>query len=780
MRAIDINFSVSNATERGEMRSTDTGTIALRSSGGSPSLRALTEEPGDHDESAYTSDKLNENKIDKLDIFLSLKAEGGASYFKHFADAAIERLEMPSAGSHTYKVRVLIPYSERSMYEGKEFDIVVVANAKDDLSTGISSLEDLKRKVQTDDLNPTSGASAPQPQSHFLMDGIGSTGMVHFTDNLHTVATPILLHRAAAKIRLRMPQELKIFNNQNGQKVQYHLVGNLQVKLVSYVTKTSLLKGSPYEVQAGEWISTPYRDMTLRSLPAREGSTVTSYLSSFPFYAYESRWGKAGDVREAHLIVKANLAPKRPDGALGAGKDYYYRIPLNYTMAITGVDSNTLHRVDRNHLYDILSEIEVLGSESEDEPVDISSHVAVQPWNTPDVIDGSLSDAHYLLVKEKNPKILNIDHYQIEYTSDLPVDIEILEVYYEYYDKGVYVREENPDQGTIRATEPHTRGHIDIRHKIPVNYLPLYINFKVKQREGILEETVKAIQYPHRYLTYIQSPGRSGGRTLVKINGNWDSGYTSDFRYHTTFGTIWNTNIIQNNNIFTKITTLVPEPGEKIGKPRDPSAPGNTATDADAGELISPEFIMATQYGMSVRVPQYTTSTTYEGWTWDYYYFTAGYGPASKTFPQVWPYRNETTLDNSAGYKRIYRDYNTAGERAKKYFEGEYGKTGYYKEHYVNSAGFRVSRSVHKTFEYDGSWRIPTAAELRAVAKIQHDPNSKTKHLLEGTYYWCAQTDHVVDVQNATSKFPIHSTSSTYVTNVRLIFDTWEWQVEGE
>lgn len=504
--------------------------------------------------------------------------------------------------------------------------------------------------------------------------------------------------------------------------------------------------------------------MTLRSLPAREGSTVTSYLSSFPFYAYESRWGKAGDVREAHLIVKANL---RPDGASGAGKDYYYRIPLNYTIAITGVDPNTLHRVDRNHLYDILSEIEVLGSESEDEPMDISSHVAVQPWNTPDVIDGSLSDAHYLLVKEKNPKILNIDHYQVEYSSDLPVEIEILEVYYEYYDKGVYVRKENPDQGTIIASDTHTRGHIDINHKIPINYLPLYINFKVKQRGGILEETVKAIQYPHRYLTYKESPGLSGGKSL-------DAGgqeIYSDFRYHTSFGALYKGHV-ENNRIFTKITTLVPEPGEKIGKPQDPTAPGNTATDADAGELISPEFIMATQYGMTTDIPQYTAYYNYV--RWEVVHFAAYHGPRSTLYPERDPYYHPRS--NEASTRQIYRDYNTAADRAKKYFEGEYGANGDYTEHYENTRRRHASRLVRKEFKYNGHWRIPTAAELKVIAKIQDDENTEVTGLLLGDIYWCAEEGYGVRINDRAHNKEKLSRN----TAVRLIFDTWEWQVEGE
>lgn len=770
MKAIDICFSIANATEKQKMRATNTGEPQPRSSWESSFLRAI--EDGDRDQDAYTPNQLNENKIERIDIFLIRET---SSFFKHFPNSSVERLSTPSSGNNTYKVRVLIPYSDLSTYQGYDFKIIVVANAKEtSFSSDVNSFEDLKRKIQEDDLNPLEGSTTPKAQPYFLMDGIGTTGTVLFSENLYTVTAPISLYRAAAKIRLRMPQELKIFDHQNGKKTQYHLQGNLQVKLVSYTDKTSLLKDNPYQVQDGEWKSTPYREMTLKTLPAREGSSNTSFLAAFPFYAYESLWGESG-IREAHLIVKAKL---RPEGANASdqGRDYFYRIPLNYAKAVTGVDAKKLHRIERNHLYDILSDIEVLGSLSENEPVDISSYVAVQPWNMPDRVDGALTEAHYLLVKEKKPKILNVSDYSIEYASDMPVEIKIERIYYEYYNSygQKITREENPFKATIEATSPHTQGRINIHHEIPKNYLPLHINFKVKQIGGLLEETVNATQYPHRYLTYHESPGLSGGKSFDSSGAE----IFADFRYHTSFGSTnsgdWTTTG-QTNKIFTKITTLVPEPGEKIGNPQDATQPGNTSTDASAGELISPEFIMATQYGMSTAVPQYNNeySATTSGWST--LYFANGYGPDSDSFPREWPYWNYRYVNNAAGKKDFYRDYDTAGDRAKKYFEGEYGENKIYTEHYITTTSSKKTRSVRKEFKNNGYWRIPTAAELKVIAKIQDDPNTEVKDLLRGDIYWCAETGYGVRVHQPQNGYPKEAISST---NVRLIFDTWRWSEE--
>lgn len=785
MKAIDFCFSIANATEKKEMRATDTGKLQPRSSWGSSLLRAV--EDGDRDQEAYTPNQLNENKIERIDIFLIRET---SSFFKHFPDTSVERLSIPSSGNNTYKVRVLIPYSDLSAYQGNDFKIIVVANAKETLfSSGVNSLEDLKRKIQEDELNLLEGGVTPKAQPCFLMDGIGTTGTVLFSENLYTVTAPISLYRAAAKIRLRMPQELVIFDHQNGKKTQYHLQGNLQVKLVSYTNKTSLLRDNPYQVQDGEWKSTPYREMTLKTLPAREGSSNTSFLAAFPFYAYESLWNESGNIREAHLIVKAKL---RPEGANASdqGRDYFYRIPLNYAKPITGVDAKKLHRIERNHLYDILSNIEVLGSLSENEPVDISSYAAVQPWNTPDRVDGALTEAHYLLVREKMPRILNVADYSIDYASDMPVRVEIQEVYYEYYESdGTYKKiEEDYNRTIIVPTEPHTGGKINIHHEVPKNYLPLYITFKVKQIGGLLEETVRAVQYPHRYLTYEKSPGLSGGKSFDE----WGREIFADFRYHTGFGSIPDALGVQKNDILTKITTLVPEPGEKIGKPLDPSAPGNTSTDAAAGELISPEFMMATQYGVSASVPQYQ-SFGLEGWATPSLTYEAGYGPTSKRFKPESPYYSYWY---GHIYERrqqsLYRNYSSAGERAKRYFEGEYGANGVYVEHYRTAERYadgsvvyvdgrtravNASRTIRKKFANDGHWRIPTAAELRVVAKIQADPNTPVKDLLRGQIYWCAETGYGVYVQDPDKIYPKRTPYSN-TTNVRLVFDTWQFSEE--
>lgn len=285
MGAIDFQLSIVNAPEeqQGVVRSTDKGE-PLPTFHSLRSLLRATEEAGDLDQEAYEPNRLNENKIERLDLFLCSTAAAPA-FFRHFPNSKVERLPSSSV-SNIHKVRILLPYEELATYEGHSFEVVVVANAKENSLAEVSSLDQLQQKVQEDNLQLMSG-DEPQAQPYFLMDGKGTTGTVHFSDNLYSMPTPVDLYRAAAKIRLRV-QDADIHDYQNGKTTKYVRDENLQVKLVSYLNKTSLLAGHPYTPQSGDWQTSPYREVIPKKLPARDGKT--DFLATFPFYSYESRW----------------------------------------------------------------------------------------------------------------------------------------------------------------------------------------------------------------------------------------------------------------------------------------------------------------------------------------------------------------------------------------------------------------------------------------------------------------------------------------------------------
>lgn len=789
MAAIELAVKVKNQQTGGALRSTSTAMA----------LRALPTEPGNK----YDND-LNENKIDNVEVFI------------FNANGTLKRRASNTSGVQktgdelTTNLRILIPYGEIGQYEGSNFKIVVVANATVSIPT-INTLAELRQVIQeTTDIN-----EPDTPQQKFLMDGEIESQTITWGNNVvYTVPGELPLRRAASKIRLRV-KDININVTENTSTVHYEMVGDPQVKLVHYTEKTSLLQNAPYAIQPADWKNAVYRPMVTKTFSDKvndtdqNNPTNTFLAANVPFYAYENDWSQESD-RETYLMVKLTLKAKDASGTYGDEKDYFYRIPVNYRMPVPGMadeEKAGLYKLQRNYLYDIVSSIGILGSEDEAEPIDVAAYVAVQPWNLPDVIDGSIRNAHYLVVKELTPLMPNMETREVGYLSDLPVTVTINKTSYTYYDaqgsKVVYV--DNGTNVTITTTKvdgtPSTQTltykttyngktitkfdgttvtadetdplnkKLVIKHPVPTNYVPFEIDFTVTHvmpatEPGTpLSQKVHVTQYPPKYVTGTKSPGYVGGTSDVA---------GADFRFHDKLGSRayypnTTTSAAQTNDVFYKITTVVNAGTERIGDPTDDN--GKTRADAASNQLISPEFIIATQHGMSL--PVYQRGKMFPlGWQkkGD---FGKRYGPYSSRFNDRSPYYDpsEFNYDNYDGYPQyVMNAYRDAEDRCYNYFEGEYGTNGTYTEFYINSSRVFTQRDVYKTFKYQGRWRLPTAAELEYINGIQDAAGSAVKSLLWGQYYWSAQTNKAFNFN--TNVWDNNSTSNTPF--VRCIFDTYK------
>lgn len=754
------------------------------------STRALPTEPGNK----YDND-LNENKIDNIEVFIF---DATGTLMKRASN--ISGIQKTGDELRT-NLRILIPYKDITLYENKSFKIVAIANATVAIPA-VTTLAELQKVMQeTADIN-----KPDTPQAKFLMDGEIESQPITWGNNVvYTVPGELPLRRAASKIRLRI-KDININVTENASTVYYELVGEPQVKLVHYTEKTSLLQNAPYAIQPTDWKSAVYRPMVTKTFSDKvndtdqNNPTNTFLAANVPFYAYENDWSQESD-RETYLIVKLSLHAKDASGTYGDEKDYFYRIPVNYRMPVPGMtdeEKAALYKLQRNYLYDIVSSIGVLGNEDEGEPIDVAANIAVQPWNEPDPIDGSIRNAHYLVVKELNPLMPNMDTREVGYLSDLPITITINKTSYTFYDskgsKVVYVDNgtnvvitTTKVDGTVTsvsyaygATDPNTgqtivkfdgttvtydesdplNKKLVIKHPVPTNYVPFEIDFTVTHvmpagEPGTpLSQKVHVTQYPPKYITGTKSPGYSAGTSNIA---------GADFRFHDMLGAS-----DQINDVFYKVTTVINSGTEKIGDPTDAS--GKTMADAVSNQLISPEFIIASQHGLSQPAPQRNGTAfpgTYSGWY--YTYFTPKYGPYSSRFPDQTPYRDlaEGNYDTNYTNQYIMNAYKDAEERCYNYFEGEYGTNGTYTEFYINSSGGYTQRDVYKTFKYQGRWRLPTSAELKYIDFIQDQSGSAVKKLLEGTNYWTAET-------GKTYNFPNNTLDDRTSGSVRCVFDTYK------
>lgn len=756
-------------------RTEQTTTATLRSH--------IGEEPGDKENGLHGGALLNENKIDNIELFVFDPAAGD-QLVGRYTPSKQEALPGGGIGS---RATFIIPKDDLPKLEGKQLDYISVVNVREPI-TGVTTKTALYELMQDDQnkLNPAPESGKIAPQDKFLMDGVLRATVNWGNEVPSTNLGTIDLYRAAAKIRLRI-DHIDVKNRQNGIETPFEVKpgSNPEVCLIHYTEKTKVVRSatSPYQTKANEWHNSAYRPMVETDFSAL-GYTSSKgdgkFYGTVPFYAYEHDW-RTVSTNETYLRLKLTL---RPQGAAETDPwvDYYYRIPVNYRKALGEVTDDMLHKLERNHLYDVLTSIEVLGSLNEDTPVDITAAIAIKPWNLIESVDGDLLDAQYLEVYDKSPIMAATDKVKVPYASSLPVEIKIDSVWYEYYDmRGVHYRREfsktesnlykingsktwvskqtnaKPWDGIVITPSVNylSNGDITIQHPVPVNYIPYHIKFTVKQKGGTLSQVVRVLQYPHRYVSGTRSGRFSNGKEAwVDADGRViQSPVYADFRFQTLYGSFGSypgdTKLSpQINEINFKITTVVPQKGELIGSPVDP-ATGKTKTDPASNKLISPQFIIASQFGMSTTTYQRpkdvpSASTTLpRKLSFAFPTNDPGYGPLSKNF---WKPRNPYfNAFNIVQNQNIACNYWDAETRCQEYFEGEYGTDGIYVEHYVDETDNWASRRIRKTFKHQGRWRIPTSAEMKIIDRMQGDANTEIRGLLFGSYYWVAEEGMVYD-----------------------------------
>ena len=768
-------------------RTEQTPTATLRSHVG--------EEEGDKENGLHGISILNENKIESIELFV----------FDPATDQLVGRYtplrqEALTGGEIGSRATFIIPKGDLPKLEDKQLDYISVVNASKPIATSVTTKTALYKLIQDDQskLNPAPQSGKIAPQDKFLMDGALQKAVTWGFQNPRAELGTIELYRAAAKIRLRI-DHIDVKDYQNGIETQYVVKpGSVpEVCLVRYPEKTKVVRSdSPYQPNGSDWHNSAYRPMTITdyaTLGYKNSQGNGKFYGTVPFYAYEHNWSNVS-TNETFLRLKLSMRPKEAK-ADDPWVNYYYRIPVNYRKALGEVTEDMLHKLERNHLYDVLTSIEVLGSLNEDTPVDITSNIAITPWNLIEAVDGELLKAQYLEVYDKYPIMADVSEVSIPYASSLPVEIQINSAWYEYYDKrGVHYRREFSEtesklykingSKTLVKSEPNTpdwdgivitssenylsNGVITIQHPVPVNYIPYHIEFTVKQQGGNLSQVVHALQYPNRYVTGERSQRfRNGREQYVDEDGKKTPVY-ADFRYHSTigiFGTYQGetTPSPQINEVNFKITTVVPRAGERIGSPVDPVT-GKTKTDHISNQLISPQFIIASQHGMtfySFQMPEDVDNGENREKRFATQYFSAEvpyYGPLSTAFWGAYdPYTNptnyntgivsnENTNNRPAKTQNIVAYYLDAQTRCFEYFEGEFGTNGNYKEFYnITRSNNGEWRIIYKDFKYQGRWRIPTSAEMKLIDEMQIDKKTEIEGLLFGSYYWVAEKGMVYD-----------------------------------
>lgn len=225
-------------------------------------------------------------------------------------------------------------------------------------------------------------------------------------------------------------------------------------------------------------------------------------------------------------------------------------------------------------IYDVMVYIDNDGTDNEIGTVAMNSNCTITNWTTYEVVLQTVSQ-HYLGISEYNITMPNISTYTLNYVSDLPISItNVTASCTQYSTTGA---PSNVTYTTGQSQFPtftvnSAASTITINSTIPINYVPKYMTFTVTNNQGLsLNATI--VQYPTRYVTARLSTGN--------IKPEWYTGGT-------------------NLNLFT-VNTLVPstDGSYTLGDPTNGFA--KTDSTAIGNKMVSPRFIIASQYGVYIR-----------------------------------------------------------------------------------------------------------------------------------------------------------------------------------
>ena len=678
-------------------------------------------------------------------------------------------------------------------YQGKNLKLVVIANFH-------GALTDLQGKTLTQlGALVSSGANvlgaqsvANQKQTDFLMDGAADVQTYRWNNNQReiTVASIVALRRAAAKLRVRLTPPTNIRGNAGEN---FTVVGNPQIALVNGVSNTNVLS----ETMLGSgrtYINNGQTDFQNMEKRAFDGTQF--YARPIPFYVYAHAWGN--DVNnETYLLIKLRLR------ANNGNKDSYYKIPLKNVLPSSG-SVEDWNRIVRNTVYDIQSTITAEGSAEPTNPVTIQSSIAVEDWTATKPVDGSIAEAHYLVVTQTNPEMRATDELEIQYISDLPLDEATLRnsvrASFPIYDSQGNTTYGTPDMSKVAVslTSRGGRTFIKVKSPVPINYVPLTITFDAKQKDSNVLPAVPVTvsQLPPIYVTAKQSQG--------KILNYWTSLYAARIGLTSVVnGAHLGYKDIINGMLYT-VHTIVPQKDMIIGDATE--ADGSTKKDAESNKMISPEFIISSQWGDTFPTDQYGeyTKDDIESKAWsDHNKIKSGNrrnlelwldvrsiypqnnDPRDARLVRYSPYINNRkvyTQDNFLGL-RVF-PFKSVAQQAKQYYEDDYGPSGNLmfvgldkatKDKYLSGAwlkrdgdGIYYVRYFDVNFKQKGTWRMPTTAELQLIAKIQSDPNSAVKHLILFDRAWSAETG--VKVNTASGDI----SRDAMQTYPKLVFDSYK------
>lgn len=305
-------------------------------------------------ETEVGNDNLNENLINRLDLFVFKKTDGSLVKKVTFTSDDVK-------GSPTteYKHKEL-KSSELTRSDINDNDLYLVANLEN--WGNINNLNELKAAT----INQATAFHHNQQQSAFVMDAKMLEREV-VTEKIHL---KFQLKRALAKIRLNVQDD----KGSTVTPTEY------ACQLMHYAADGAIL---------AEGISTSNALNTDAAASSKVTVPAVTQDNKAVFYSYANSWidisknPKAEEPidvsKQTYILLKAKYN----------GKDYFYKVPVNKRLYESNDAATTdwtqyepLYRLDRNTIYDVTAKVDREGGSDPEHPAELNVLPTVLPWET--------------------------------------------------------------------------------------------------------------------------------------------------------------------------------------------------------------------------------------------------------------------------------------------------------------------------------------------------------------------------------------------------------------
>lgn len=305
-------------------------------------------------ETEVGSEDLNENKINRLDLFV-FDAAGTLVKSLPLTDASVQ-----GCPTTDYKHKKLESTQlKRSDITGNT--LYLVANL--DNISGITTLNGLKAAT----INKANSFNHNAKQTSFVMDAKMEeskeivNGMIHIK---------FKLKRALAKIRLNV-------KDASGNAVD---PTEYACQLIHYAADGTILAEGTSTNNALNTDAAASSKVTVPAVTQDNKAVFYSYANNWIDKNKDPKAEEPIDVsKQTYILLKAKFN----------NKDYFYKVPVNKRLfesndaaTIDWANYEPLYRLDRNTIYDVTAKVDREGGSDPENPAELNVLPTVLPWET--------------------------------------------------------------------------------------------------------------------------------------------------------------------------------------------------------------------------------------------------------------------------------------------------------------------------------------------------------------------------------------------------------------